>query len=255
MLKILIIEDEEPAAKRLFKLIREIDPDTELLASLPSISDSLAWFGQNPPPDLIFSDIQLSDGLCFEIFRQKDPGCPIIFTTAYDQYAVEAFRLNSIHYLLKPIKKAELEEAIEKFKKNRQATTPVVTDLGKLLEMLDGQSSKIKKRFIVKYGDHIKTIAADEVAYFFTEDKVNFLTTHEGRRFVIDLNLDQLESMLDPEMFFRINRQYIISISSISEMLTHTKSRVLVKLKPATKEETLVSSERSASFKVWLGDH
>lgn len=253
MLRILIIEDEEPAVKRLHKMIREIDPTVELLDSIESVSGAIQWLQENRAPDLIFSDIQLSDGVSFEIFRKVEPACPVIFVTAYDQYAIEAFKVNSIDYLLKPLKKEALETALSKFKK---LNTPAGAgfDIHKLLEVYNNKSQQYKNRFVVRYGEHIKTINTDEIAYFYTEDKVNFLTTHVGRRYIIDFNLDQLEGLLQTKQFFRINRQYIISIQSIGEMFAYTKGRVLIKLKPATKDETVVSTERSASFKLWLDD-
>jgi len=253
MLKILIIEDEQPAAKRLFKMISEIEPGVELLESIDSVSASIKWLSENNSPDLIFSDIQLSDGISFEIFKAVEPSCPIIFTTAYDQYALNAFKVNSIDYLLKPVKKDELAAALTKYKKITKPSEGTSLNIQELLDVYQ-KSKEYKNRFVVKYGEHIKTITTEEIAYFYTEDKVNFLTTHEGRRFAIDFNLDNLDHMLDPKEFFRINRQYIISIRSIGEMFSYTKSRVLIKLKPPTKHETIVSTERSADFKVWLGD-
>lgn len=255
MLRVLILEDEEPAAKRLLKMLKEIEPDLELLDSIVSVTSAVKWFRQNDTPDLIFSDIQLSDGISFEIFKEVKPSCPVIFVTAYDQYALDAFKLNSIDYLLKPIKKTELEAAITKFRNFKPAITAAPAfDINKLLEAYSVQGHSYKDRFVVRYGEHIKTINTGEIAYFNTEDKVNFLTTHEGRRYIIDFNLDNLEAVLNPKLFFRINRQFIISINSIAEMFAYSKSRVLVKLKPATKTETIVSTERSAGFKTWLGD-
>jgi two-component system, LytTR family, response regulator LytT len=253
MLKILIIEDEEPAAKRLWKLIKELEAGAELLDTLHSVEGAVLWLQQNPAPDLIFSDIQLSDGISFNIFRNNPVPSPVIFITAYDQYAIEAFKVNSIDYLLKPVKKAELETAITKFKK---AVTPVAPsfDIDLLLKAYAPQKKDHKKRFVVRYGEHIKTISTEDIAYFYTEDKINFLTTYENRRFPVDFNLDALEEVLDPSIFFRINRQFIISVNAIAEMFAYTKSRVLIKLKPACKHETIVSTERSAAFKHWLDD-
>lgn len=253
MLRILIIEDEEPAAKRLLKMIRETEPAIELLDSIATVSAAIKWFMENDPPDLIFSDIQLADGTSFDIFKEVKPICPVIFITAYDQYAIDAFKLNSIDYLLKPLKKDELLAAMIKFKKTRQSEIPSF-DINKLLQAYKPQSQVYKTRFIVRYGEHIKTIQTEEIAWFYTEDKINFLTTHEGKRFSIDFNLDTLETLLDPKLFFRINRQFIVSISSIAEMFAYTKGRVLIKLKPEAKQETIVSTERSADFKIWLGD-
>lgn len=253
MFNILIIEDEEPAARRLYKLIKEVVPDVQLLDTIVSVSSAIVWLNNNPHPDLIFSDIQLSDGITFEIFKNVHIDCPVIFTTAYDQYAIEAFKVNSIDYLLKPVKKHELESSIEKFKRLKAATPAL--DIDKLLLAYKGAGQNYKQRFVVKYGEHLKTVLTQDISYFYTEDKINFLTTIEGRRYAIDFNLDTLETMLDPKLFFRINRQFIISISSITEMFSYTKSRVLIKLQPPSKHETIVSTERSASFKSWLGDN
>ena len=257
MINILIIEDEEPAAKRLQKMILELEPESTVVENIVSVASGIKWLEHNPLPDLIFSDIQLSDGLSFEIFRQVDVSCPIIFITAFDQYAIEAFKVNSIDYLLKPIKKEDLEIAITKYKKITAGTKNNAADLKKLMETFvssDNKNTAYKSRFIVRYGEHIKTLKIEEVAYFYTEDKINFLTTVEGRRYTIDYNLDSLDAMLDPKTFFRINRQYIISINSIKEMFSYTKSRVLIKLNPPSKHETIVSTERSGDFKLWLGD-
>ena len=253
MINILIIEDEEPAANRLKKMVTELQPGANVLENIVSVNSAITWFKENPLPDLIFSDIQLSDGLSFEIFKNVEVQCPVIFITAYDQYAIDAFKVNSIDYLLKPIKKDDLQAALNKFNKlnNKDATA---LDINKVLEAFNPSKNEYKTRFIVRYGEHIKTIKIEEVAYFYTEDKINFLNTNEGRRYTIDYNLDNLESVLDPKVFFRINRQFIISIHAISEMFTYSKSRVLVKLIPPSKHETIVSTERSGDFKLWLGD-
>jgi two-component system LytT family response regulator len=253
MLKILIIEDEEPAAKRLLKLIKETEPDVVLLDTIESVSAAIQWFDTHGSPDLVFSDIQLSDGRSFDIFKKRAFTCPVIFITAYDQYAIEAFKVNSIDYLLKPVKKEELLAAIQKFKKIRPAAP--VFDIDKLLQAYNQPAHTYKQRFVVRYGEHLKTVLTQDIAYFYTEDKINFLTTKEGRRFAIDFNLDNLETLLDPKSFFRINRQFIIAISAIAEMFAYTKSRVLIKLEPPSKHETIVSTERSAQFKAWLDDN
>ena len=232
-------------------MVKEIEPVATVTDTIVSISSAIKWFAANELPDLIISDIQLSDGLSFEIFKAVEILCPVIFTTAYDQYAIEAFKVNSIDYLLKPIKKEELANAIAKYKKLNTAAPAI--NINQILKTF-AAGTEYKKRFAVRYGEHIKTITIEEVAFFYTEDKINFLTTREGRRFTIDFNLDALEAMLDPKTFFRINRQYIISIQSIAEMFSYSKSRVLIKLNPPAKHETVVSTERSAGFKLWLGD-
>ena len=251
----LIIEDEEPAYRRLHKMMKELEPGHTLLNQIVSVSSAVKWFKDNEAPDLIISDIQLSDGISFDIFKQVEIKCPVIFTTAYDQYAIEAFKVNSIDYLLKPVKKEELEKAVTKFKSLTPATAAPAIDINKLLQSLQpAAGTEYKKRFVVRYGEHIKTIDIEEVVYFYTEDKATFLCTKDARRFVVDFNLDTLDSILDPKIFFRINRQFIISIHSIAEMFAYSKSRVLIKLNPAAKHETIVSTERSSDFKHWLGD-
>jgi DNA-binding LytR/AlgR family response regulator len=253
-MEILIIEDEEPAFKRIQKMLKEIEPDHTLLDQIVSVSSGVKWFNKNESPDLIISDIQLSDGISFDIFKQVEIKCPIIFTTAYDQYAIEAFKVNSIDYLLKPVKREELDNAVVKYKSRSAAPATPAIDITKLLQSLQPAANDYKKRFVVRYGEHIKTIDIEDVVYFYTEDKATFLCTKDERRFVVDFNLDTLDSILDPKAFFRINRQYIININSIAEMFSYSKSRVLIKLKPASKHETIVSTERSADFKHWLGD-
>lgn len=250
MKRILIIEDEEAAVKRLRKMILEELPDAEILPSIASIAGAVQSLKNDPTPDLLFMDVHLADGQSFEIFKQVEIHCPIIFTTAYDQYALEAFKVNSIDYLLKPIKKEELNRAIERFK--RITTAQPAIDIDKLLASLQNKPGNYKQRFVVKYGEHIRTIETEDIAYFYTENKANFLVTKENKRYAVDHNLDQVEELLDPRKFFRINRQFVIGYNAIVEMFTYSKSRVLIKLNPPTKLETIVSAERSAAFKLWL---
>jgi two-component system LytT family response regulator len=255
MIRILLIEDEESAAKRLQKMVTEISPDVEILNSLDSIAASVQWLQNNSAPDLIIMDIHLADGSSFEIFKQVNIECPVIFTTAYDQYALEAFKVNSIDYLLKPIKKEELQNALSKYQKlyqNKTAAPINIENLLNSLQSLQSPQSQFRERFIIRYGEHMKTIQTTDVAYFYTENRISFAVLKEGKRYPVDFNLDELEKMLDPKIFFRINRQFIISYHSIIEMLTYSKSRVLVKLNPPTKEDTIVSTERSSAFKSWL---
>lgn len=253
MAKVLILEDEIAASKRLHKMVNELMPDAQILDAPVSIVSAVQWLQNNPQPDLIFADIHLADGSSFEIFKQVTIDCPIIFITAYDQYALEAFKHNSIHYLLKPVKKEELAEALEKFKKMQSAKTPnPVIDFEKVLSSLKQPAPSYKERFIIRFGEHIKTIEVKDIAYFYTENKANYAVMKDGKRYPIDHNLDELEQLIHPKNFFRINRQFIIGYNSITEMVTYSKSRVLIKLNPPTKLETIVSTERSASFKAWL---
>jgi two-component system LytT family response regulator len=250
--KVLIIEDEVAAAKRLHKLISELMPEAEIVSSLASIESALQWFRANPQPELVFADIHLADGSSFEIFKQTNVTCPVIFTTAYDQYALQAFKQNSIHYLLKPVKKDELNEAVEKFRKVHASKQTPEIDFEKMFSMIGKPAANYKERFIIRFGEHIKTIQVHDAAYFYTENKANYVVMKDGKRYPVDHNLDELEQLVDPKNFFRINRQFIIGYNSIAEMITYSKSRVLVKLNPPTKLETIVSTERSSSFKSWL---
>jgi two-component system, LytTR family, response regulator LytT len=249
MSKYIIIEDEEPAFNRLKKMIGEIDGQLVFLENLGSVKSSVEWLQNNPQPDLIFMDIQLADGNSFEIFKQVKVTCPIIFITAFDQFALEAFKVNSVDYILKPIKKEELSASIEKFNSRKIVQN---VDFTQLLQMMQQPKTQYKERFAVKFGEHLRTIETNDIAYFYTENRVNFFVTFDTKRYVNDFNLDELEALLPPKQFFRINRQFIISIKSIAEMLTYSKSRVLVKLNPPSKLESLVSTERSSEFKGWL---
>lgn len=249
-MKILVIEDEKIASDRLIKMILEVEPNAQILATLVSIKSAVDWLMKNPAPDVIMMDVHLADGPSFEIFSAVKVTSPVIFTTAYDQHALDAFKVNSIDYLLKPIKMEELTRAFEKL---RALTGSNSRKLELLLEQLGGgQSKEYQKRMVIRYGDTIKMVDIGEVAYFYTEDKINYLCTSANLRYPIDFNLDELEHMLDPTLFFRINRQFIININAIDKMLAWSKSRVKVILKPTTTEDTIVSTERSPNFKDWL---
>lgn len=248
-MNIVIIEDELPAYKRLQKLLTDILPQAEVLAHHDSVSTAKQWFEENTAPDLVFMDIHLADGSAFDLLKTTKVHAPIVFTTAYDHYAIEAFKASGIAYLLKPLKTEDLQDALQKLNDLKDMLSADDKQV-KLLEAL--KNPEYKKRFLVRFGDNIKTVPTEEIAYFFSENKGTFARTYENRTYPIDNNLDTLEHVLDPEVFFRINRQYIISVKSIKEMKTYSKARVLVKLNPEVKEAPLVSSERSAGFKQWL---
>lgn len=250
-MNILIIEDEEPAAIRLKKIVAEIEPGAKILDVLVSISSAVKWISAHPSPDLILMDINLADGSSFEIFNKVNIDSPVIFITAFDEFAIQAFKVNSIEYLLKPVKKEELTTAFNKYKKYH-AGKQQLPDLKMLVETLLEKQGQYKKRFLIRYGEHIKTIDIAQVSYFYTEEKINFLKTKDNRTYPVEYNLDKLETMLDPQRFFRINRQFIISIDSIVEMFSFSKSRVKVNLTPPSNLETIVSTERSPHFKEWL---
>jgi two-component system LytT family response regulator len=248
-MKVLLIEDEVPAAERLRKLLLEIEPSAEILGIIVSVKTAVKWLNENPMPDLVLMDIHLSDGDSFEIFRQTEVKAPVIFITAYDQHALEAFKVNSIGYILKPLKKDELQAAIGKYKELSGLRNDQVKAL---LDHLTPVRKDLQKRIIIRYGDTIKMVDIKDVAYFYTEDKITYLCTKDNLRYPIDDNLDEIEKIADPALFFRINRQYIINIAAIDKMLAWSKSRVKVILKPASAEETIVSTERSPNFKEWL---
>ncbi|MBS1512221.1 MAG: response regulator transcription factor [Bacteroidetes bacterium] len=252
-MKILILEDEELALKRLKKIITDILPDVIFVSSIASIEEALLWFRSNPMPDLIFMDIQLADGNSFKIFNYVTIHCPVIFTTAYENYALEAFKVNSVDYLLKPIDKADVQRALDKLKL-LQNTRFVVADYASILQTIQQPQKKYKDRFVIKIGDTIKSISVSEIAYFFTESKTNFLCTKDGRRLPIDYNLDQTEQMLNPKNFFRINRQFIIGHHAIEEMKAHTRSRIIVKLTPPSRLDTIVALDRAQDFRNWLAE-
>jgi two-component system response regulator LytT len=248
-MKVLMIEDEEPSVKRLTKMLKEIDSSIDIIGNCDSVKSSVEWFNSNPRPDLIIMDIQLADGGSFDIFKSVKIDTPVIFITAYDEYALKAFKVNSIDYLLKPIKADELNAALKKYKNIKSSELPVKD----LLDMInDPKSITFQKRFVVHYGQNIKIINTEEISYFYTEDKIIFLCTKDNKRYSIDFNLDQLEEVLDPATFFRINRQYIINIEAIARMTTFPKSRVKIELNPPAPHETVTSSERSPEFKKWL---
>ena len=248
-MRVLIIEDEEPAAQKLTRQLKSIEPDIDILDVLVSIEDSVNWLKTHTLPDLIFMDIHLSDGSSFEIFNSVQIDSPVIFTTAYDQYAVQAFKVNSIDYLLKPITKEDLVKSLNKFKSISKQAVP---DYSVLLKSLS-KDKEYQKRLLVKYGATIKTLNVDDAAYFYTEDKVVYVATKDKNRFPVDYNLDQLQQLLSPDKFFRINRQFIINIEAIEKMVAYSKSRVKVILKPPIDKDTIVSTERSSDFKKWLG--
>lgn len=247
-MKILIIEDEQAAVRRLEKLLRDIDPQVEIITALSSIESAVEWLQHYPAPDIMLMDIHLADGSSFAIFDQVDIAAPVIFTTAYDEYALKAFKVNAIDYLLKPIKQAELEQALAKVKVNKKEQEE--DDL--IHKLAEAGFIKKSKRILVKMGQAIKLIDLDQVAYFYSRDKISFAVMPGNKRYPLDQSLDQIEHMVDPGHFFRINRQFIVKMEAIDEMIAYSKSRVKLKLNPPTEEDAIVSKERSPDFKKWL---
>ena len=252
-MKVLIIEDEPATARRLEKLLREIEVDLTVINVLDTVEDSISFFKSNESPDLVFMDIHLADGNSFEIFEQVPIQSPVIFTTAYDQYAIKAFKVNSIDYLLKPIKKEELINSLDKFKK---ISTPVIPDYSSIIKLLKEEKTNYLKRFVVKIGQVIKTIDLPEISYFIVDNKSVYAILRENKRYLIDFTMEQLDQQLDPIQFFRINRSMIISYASISKMISYSKSRIKIDLNPPYIKDVITSTDRSGDFKEWLsGKH
>lgn len=247
-MKILILEDEPAAARQLNRLILQLEPNAFIETILDSVESALIWLGTNPQPDLIISDIQLADGLSFEIFEQIQLTCPIIFTTAYDEYAIRAFQVNSIDYLLKPIEPTALQKALSKYKNSQQLD---LNQFNILLENFNPYAKKYKSRFLIKKGQQFLSIPKEQIFYFLSEDKVTFLVT-EKRRYIIHKTLDELEQQLDPSLFFRLNRRVIASIQSIKTIHKYFNGKLLVKIIPIVKDEILISREKASYFKLWL---
>lgn len=250
-MKALIIEDEALAARRLQSLIAECDPDIEVISILESVSDSVEWFKGNTQPDLIFLDIHLEDGLSFSIFEEVRINVPIIFTTAFDEYAIKAFKLKSIDYLLKPIMKDDLARAIQKYKDWQGSISPLI-NINELIQLIAPQRQNYRDRFSVTVGEKLRTIDIADVAYFFSASSITFLVTFTNNQYSLDLSMDKLSNELDPGQFFRINRQYYIGHKAITNVHIYPKSRLKVELNPVVKEMIFVSIDKVTDFKKWL---
>ncbi len=250
-MNVIIIEDEKPSARRLQRMLNSLDIKVDTL--LHSVKESINWFENNDHPDLIFLDIQLSDGLSFEIFDAVKITSAIIFTTAYDEYALQAFKLNSIDYLLKPIDDEDLEVAVKKYQTIMPKKQAVTIDFDDIKKMLTNPIEReYKKRFSVKIGQHLKLINIDEIECFYSENKGTYLHTKGGRNYLIDMTLEQLEGELEPHTFFRINRKFFINIHAIKDMISYTNSRIQIKLNSYNEQEVIVARERVKDFKDWL---
>jgi DNA-binding LytR/AlgR family response regulator len=248
----IIIEDEKPAARLLQRKLDKLNIEVGVL--LHSVEEAIEWFSTNEHPDLIFLDIQLSDGLSFEIFEKVEIKSAIIFTTAYDEFALRAFKLNSVDYLLKPIDEDDLEIAISKFKQRLPKTEKLQLDFEEIKKMLGNPFEKeFKKRFTVKIGQHLKVISIDEIECFFSENKGTYIHTFDNRNYLIDSTLEVLEQELDPKEFYRINRKFIIPMKAIKEIVLYSNSRLKVILPSYGEDEVIVSREKVADFKVWIG--
>jgi len=250
-MNVIIIEDEKPSARRLNRMLQSFG--LEIVTMLHSVQESLEWFQLNQHPDLIFLDIQLSDGLSFEIFENIEIKSAVIFTTAYDEYALQAFKLNSIDYLLKPIDAVELEKAVLKYKERIPENTKFSLDLDDIKKLLVNPIERIyKKRFTIKIGQHLKMMNIDTIECFYSENKGTYMHTNDNRDYLIDSTLDELEKELEPRTFFRVSRKFYVNINAIKDMVSYTNSRLQIKLNSYNNQEVIVSRERVRDFKDWI---
>jgi DNA-binding LytR/AlgR family response regulator len=247
-MKVIIIEDETPAANRLERMLKDLNPGIEILKRMDSVEDAVECFKLNPEVDLIFMDIQLADGLSFDIFKSVNVPAPVIFTTAYDHYAIKAFKVNSIDYLLKPISDEDLKGALEKYELVKGNND----DLRAIVESVRSEQAHFRKRFLVKTAGRLAFVPASEVAYFFSEEGVTFIVNAQNERYLLENTLEELESQLDPTEFFRINRKMILSTGCIARIEPHTNNRLLLNVSPDFSEEVVVSRHRTSEFKSWL---
>ncbi|MFC0876193.1 LytR/AlgR family response regulator transcription factor [Saccharicrinis sp. FJH2] len=248
-MNVLIIEDEKPAVDKLKRMLAEADPEIKILDQLSSVESASNWLLAHSAPELIFMDIQLEDGTCFEIFENVEIDTPVIFTTAYDEFSLKAFKVNSVDYLLKPIDPTELNHALDKFKKIHQ-TQPKLNSIQSLLTKLQPRT---KERFLIKTGDYFHSVPASDIVCFYIMERCNFIFTTTGKNYPIDYSLEKIETQVDNYRFFRVNRNYIVNYQTIKDVLAFSNSRLKITLKSSpTEEDIIVSRERVAAFKDWM---
>ncbi|RIV20654.1 DNA-binding response regulator [Fibrisoma montanum] len=259
-MNVLIVEDEDLAVRKLRKLVQEVDPTLDIAGVTASIEDTVEWMNQHPAPDLIFMDIELADGQSFEIFERVDVRSTVIFTTSYDEYALQAFKVNSIDYLLKPIQREDLQRSLKKFydlhgRNQAQEATAQPLNLDKLLRelQLQQQPKEYRKRFLVRQGQRLLSIETGEISYFYTDERFSFFRTHNNQKFLVDYTLDELADALDPAQFFRINRGLILTHRAVEQMQPYFGNRLALTLRPAFEKEAIVSREKVSDFKKWMG--
>ena len=251
-MKVLIIEDEAPAFRRLEKILLEIDPSIEIVEVLDSVEETVKWMNNHEHPDLALLDIQISDGISFQIFDQVEFNCPIIFTTAFDEYLLKAFKVNSIDYLLKPIKKEDLERSLEKYRSLQNTFSQSGIDMAALLSQINLSEAKHKSRFLVKQGDKMLAIRAEDIVCFHSKHGVVHINTKNEKTYLSDFTLDELSNQLDPRLFFRANRQFIVSADYINTVHKYFKGKLMIEMDHFSDEQILVSSEKATALKQWL---
>jgi two-component system LytT family response regulator len=256
-MRVVIIEDEVPAAEKLERYLQKYDPTIEVIARLNSVKDSIEWLSNNQESaDLLFMDIQLIDGLSFQIFQLVQVKKPVIFTTAFNEFALDAFKVNSIDYLLKPLTFTDLAASLKKLEGLREQLKPVSDQHERIQQaFLDLRPKEYKNRFMVKLGEHIRSITIDQISLFFADGRDVYLVTNQNRKFIIDYTLEALEDILDPKLFFRLNRTFILHINSIKDVLVYSNSRLKITLNQEFDREIIVSREKVADFKSWFDGH
>ncbi|OUJ71426.1 LytR/AlgR family response regulator transcription factor [Hymenobacter crusticola] len=257
-MKILIVEDEEMAVKKLTKTLTAVEPDAEVVGVAGSIRETVAWLKAHPAPDLILMDIELADGQSFQIFEETEVKSTVVFTTSYDEYAIKAFKVNSIDYLLKPIQKEDLRAALDKFSQVKAlyqgpSSEPSLNVSSLIRELQQLQPKEYRQRFLVHYAQKLISVETQQIAYFYSDERLNLFKTFDGKKMAVDYSLDELEAMLDPARFFRIGRSFLVSIGSVEQIETYFGNRLALHLKPAIDKEVVVSREKLTPFKTWMG--
>lgn len=251
-LKVVIIEDEAPAFRRLQKILEDVQPDVEIVEVLDSIEEAVKWIKQHTPPDLFFMDIQLSDGISFEIFDQVHIASPVIFTTAFDEYMLKAFKVNSVDYLLKPIKQEDLRNSLDKLNNLKNHFSGSQPDIHAVVKQIQMDTIEYRSRFLIKLGDKMMSVKTEQVSYFQSRHGVVHMITEGDRIYLMDQSLEELETQLDPAKFYRANRQFIVSFDAIKTVHKYHKGKLLIEVVPDSKDEIIVSAEKASKFKQWL---
>ena len=251
-MKVLIIEDEAPAFRRLEKVLEEVDPGIEIIDVIDSVEESVKWFENHQHPDLIFMDIQLSDGISFDIFDKTKISKPVIFTTAFDEYMLRAFKVNSIDYLLKPIVKEDLKQSMKKYNGLKSQFSPNLPDLEMLVKQINLTEKQFKSRFLVKVGEKLISVVTEDIAYFYTKNGVVYLVTNRNNKYLMDQTLEEISIELDPKVFYRLNRQFLVQFKHVAAIHKFAKGKLLIDLNPAPGEQVIVSAEKAPNFRSWL---
>ena len=253
-MKILIVEDEELAVDKLKATLFAAEKGAEICGVTSSIATTVDWLRNHPAPDLILMDIELSDGQSFEVFNQVEVPAPVVFTTSYDEYAIKAFKVNSIDYLLKPVEEEDLKKALDKFRRLSLQTKPSTVDVNSLVKELQKQLHVgFRSRFLVKQGQRLMSLDVSDIAYFFADGRLSYGITWDKHKYIIDFTIEELEHMLDPQQFFRANRAHLIHVRSVQQIHNYFHGKLKLELKPTSEIEVLISREKASDFKMWMG--